>query len=476
MPVILTNQTDLTDVDLAYGNNILSLFQSVGNNRTVCRILNKENDELLADLRQLPNSVGYAHYDISRILQSQVAKGPTQGDTSISTVRLFTNPYECFSYYVEVGSQSTAGIVTIDATYSGSVVDDYLSIPGRNVYANPNGVPNWADYTDYIPTVSTFAGDPVSTLVGDYQLALTDRHYTTINSNDITDGKPNTWPNPQDVYRISVGKDIQQDTEGDDYSLQFLNRWEGTAPDYYNGINYLRCVVYNGNTELVNTTIQNTISNGGGPNVNFDQEIPPLGQYSMIGAKTGYNNADIAVADVTHYYIWVEAQADEDMTINDGIRISYVYRFDVDDSECNDYDVVQVRWLNSLGGTDYFSFRKKNTETTQITRNTYRQTNQTYGDQSWRSYPYDRGERVFNQEITTNHTADTRWLTDDESTYLRNLYMSPSVEVKFGYDAANWTPVVLTSNTFTEKTYRKDKMFQHSISFKDANNINAQGG
>ena len=96
-------------------------------------------------------------------------------------------------------------------------------------------------------------------------------------------------------------------------------------------------------------------------------------------------------------------------------------------------------------------------------------------ESNFRVYPYERGETVFTQTIDEIYTADTRYLSDDESTYLENLYKSPDVQVKF-YGDAVWKPVVLTSNTYTQRNFRKDKLFQHSITFRLANKPVAQGG
>ena len=75
--------------------------------------------------------------------------------------------------------------------------------------------------------------------------------------------------------------------------------------------------------------------------------------------------------------------------------------------------------------------------------------------------------------MTETYTANTKYLTDAESEYLKNLFISPDTRVKID---GVWRPVILTSNTWTEKTYRKDKLFQHTIQFRLANPIETQRG
>lgn len=489
MAVTISNIADIKDTDLAYGSNIVTLTNSTSSpNRMVLQIVNTAN-EVMADLRQLPNTAGFTHFDIQTILQGQVAKSPDQGDASGIGIKLFTLPDECFDYYFQAGSVSTGGVVSIDNTYSGSIVDYYLTIPGRKPFAYSNGKTQWQDYNAYIPSLSETPSSPTDdVIVETYAKALTDRDYDSTAYSAITDGKPDETivTNPaEEIFNIAIGSEPNTpggQNQGDDYSLSWLNRWRdgvvSAAPAYINGINYFVLQKWNGNTLVATTRTPNIVSNGGGPNNLFNDSATPLGEYSIIGTKVGFNQAGVTLTNATHYYAWVEVQAGNDFVALEGKRCSRIYRINIDDNECNDFlDNVQVRWLNSVGGTDFFSFRKRNDEAIRMTRNTYTQTNQDWAAAVWTQYPYERGSTIYNQVAEENWTANTRYLSDSESNYLKNLYMSPSVQVKIGYGVeASWVPVVLTSNTWNEKTFRKDKLFQHTITFKMANNLNAQGG
>lgn len=473
MPVILTQQIE--DTELAYGPNILQCFNSSGgSNRIIAQIFDASDDSIIADLRQLPNPSSYAFFDIQRILQSQVAQSTTQGDNSGNTTYLFTNPAESFDYYVGVGTVNIQNVVTIDQYYSSSVVDNYLVIPGRKPATYPNGSVKWVDYSNYAPLISTFGGGNNDAIVDRTQQALTDATYNTVEYGDITDGKPagNGFTANEEIYQIDVIRNT-------DHTLQFLQRWidgatGGGAPSYYNGVNYIRFITYNGNTLIADSTLNNTTSQGGGPNSTPSSQVVPQGQYNILGVKSGYNNS-LLTTNATHMYVFVECQADDTFGASDGTRISAAYRINVDEGECNDFDLVQVKWLNSVGGTDYFTFQKRNDEKITVQRNTYVKTNQDWLGTSWSEYSYGRGETVYNQSAEVSYVANTRYLSDDESQYLKNLYLSPDVKVKFG-TTGNWESAILTSNTWTEKTYRKDKLFQHTINFKLANKLNMQGG
>lgn len=472
MPVVLTQ--NIVDTELAYGPNILQCFNSSGGgNRIIAQIFDASDDSMLADLRQLPNPSSYAYFDIQRILQSQISQTPTQGDTTSGTIPLFTCPNESFDYYVGVGTVNTSGTVSITTYYSGSVVDNYLAIPGRKPATYPNGQVSWQDYSNYVPTVST-VGVNNDAVVDSFQNALTDDIYNVVEYGDITDGKPAGYGfgATSPITKIKVNTNT-------DHTLQFLQRWlnggtGGGAPAYYNGINYIRFITYNGNTLIADTQINNWIANGGGPNLTYNSQNTPQGEFNILGLKTGFNNS-LVTSNTTHMYVFVGCQTDDTFTNGEDTRISNAYRIDIVDGECNDFDVIQVKWLNSLGGTDYFTFTKRNDEQIKVSRNTYVKTNQDWLGTAWTNYSYDRGETVYNQSGEVSYVANTRYLSNDESQYLKNLYLSPDVKVKFG-TTGNWESAILTSNTWKEKTYRKDKLFQHTINFKLANKLNLQGG
>ena len=189
------------------------------------------------------------------------------------------------------------------------------------------------------------------------QKAMTDRDYDTIAYGDITDGKPgaddNFTDNAELVYRIKIAED-------QDYSLQFLNRWLNGAASFGNGLNYIRLQTYNGSSLVSDVYIDNTTINGGGNDTTIGDDILPTGSAGMIGANIGFQHSDVTNA-LTHYYVWASAQSSSAYNADEDVRQSYGYRFDITDGECNDYsNPIEVRWLNSLGGIDYFNFRKKN--------------------------------------------------------------------------------------------------------------------
>jgi hypothetical protein len=155
--------------------------------------------------------------------------------------------------------------------------------------------------------------------------------------------------------------------------------------------------------------------------------------------------------------------------------MSAVYRVDNVIDACNDFAPVQLSWLNSLGFRDYFYFSKRTDESINISKNNYEQVEGTWGSDTFSVPKYSRGNTTFSQDLTTKRTINTRYLSDDEAQYLKNLFISPDVRVRYD-GSSEWIPVTLTNTSWTERTFRKDKFFQYTINYDEAHRINSQRG
>jgi len=456
-------------VDMAYGKNILSLFDSDEDGfRYYIEIINAENDETLFSLRQSPNPVGYGHFDLGRLLQTQV-----QGHQTIESIsKLSPAAGEVFSYKLAIGYVENTGAPVTQSVISGSgVIEEYNVLPGRKPYTSID----WG-YTPYVPELTFGEVGPglvdAVTAVDRKQKALTDRHIDTTTGATITDGKPTALGDTEVVHRITLGND-------DFYTLSFLNRWDiagGKAySGFYNGISDITFYMFDSaGTQLASTSVFNVLANGGGPDTTGGDNLTPSGSYTVISCQTSTNNPVVGLQPTTsHYYVVVRGWSTE--AYGSGTEISEWYRFDIDDGECNDFDHIQVSWLNSLGARDYFTFEKRNDHQISVDRTTFHQLDADWASTGISTPSYNKGETVFGQSAEEQYTANTRYLSDIESQYLKNLYLSPDVKVRFA-GSNDWQPVVLTSNQWTERTYRKDKLFQHTITFRTANPINMQQG
>jgi hypothetical protein len=459
MPTITFTKQPET-LELAYGKNIVSMYDSSVSTPTdvyVLQICPSGSTTASFELRQQPNLVGYAHFDIQNILKTQV-----EGSNTLETIaKLGTADAECYEYQLRGGyPQGTGSIIQASSSLK------YAFYGRKDVTAV-----DWDDSL-YVPTLNSASvgGIDVLTIVS-VQRALTDRHIDSTTGGAITDGKPTWLGNTERVWKIN-----RQPT--DHYTLSFLNAWDNVtngAPRYHNGIAAFRVAIYNGNTSLYDDVITNIVSNGGGPNtLASTQSGSVFYPYKAISIQAGYKNTLFqSYPTATHYYIsavgWGSSQFSG---YND---ISDVYRFDIDECVGNDFDATQVSWINSFGFRDYFSFTKRFDNVANITRNTYSQLDTNWAGTSITVNDYSRGERVYDQSLSEEYTITTRYLSDIEANYLKNLYLSPDIRVRFNGEDT-WKSVIPISNQWTSRTFRKDKLFQYSLNFKLANPIQLQRG
>lgn len=445
-------------LELAYGKNIVSLYDTDETSPTyVVQLFASGTTVASFDVRQLPNLKGYAHFDLQNILKTRVEGSPYLE----TTTKLATSSYETYEYQIKAGY----------------VLND---VPQLQVSSSFNYVFNgrkdvtavdWND-TPYIPKLnsSSFAGVDVLSVVS-VQRALTDRHIDSVLGSQITDGKPSWVASGDTVWKLN-----RQAT--DHYTLSFLNAWDNFgngAPSYHNGIAAFRIAIYNGNTELYNDVITNIVSNGGGPNTAASgQSGSVLYPYKAISIQAGdLNTLFDTYTTATHYYIGTAGWSSKNFAAY--TDISDVYRFDIDECVGNDFDATQVSWINSFGFRDYFSFTKRFDNVANVNRNTFRKLDANWGGTTIAVDNSARGEQVYDQSLSEEFTITTKYLTDAEANYLKNLYLSPDIRVRFSGENT-WKSVIPISNQWTSRTFRKDKLFQYSLNFKLANPIQLQRG
>jgi hypothetical protein len=449
-------------LELAYGKNIVSMYDSLAPaftyNDYVLHICPSGSTTASFELRQRPNTSGYAHFDIQNILKSQL-----EGSNTLETIaKLGTADAECYEYQLR-GGYPSGDTITIQASSSLK----YAFYGRKDVTAV-----DWND-SSYVPSFnsSSFAGVDVLGVVS-VQRALTDRHIDSTTGGAITDGKPSWLGSSEVVWKIN-----RQPT--DHYTLTFLNAWDNVnngAPKYHNGIAAFRIAIYNGNTSLYDDVITNIVSNGGGPNTAASgQSGSVFYPYKAISIQAGdLNQLFDLYSTATHYYIsTVGWSSGPPFTVY--VDTSDVYRFDIDECVDNDFAATQVSWVNSFGFRDYFSFTKRFDNVANITRNTYKQLDANWSAASITVNDYSRGERVYDQSLSEEYTITTRYLSDVEANYLKNLYLSPDIRVRFNGENT-WKSVIPISNQWTSRTFRKDKLFQYTLNFKLANPIQLQRG
>lgn len=136
---------------------------------------------------------------------------------------------------------------------------------------------------------------------------------------------------------------------------------------------------------------------------------------------------------------------------------------------CSEDNATRFAFINRLGVFDYYTAELTNTEEQNFTTDTYKQSFIDYStDNGLVQYdPSRRGEIIYNKEIQTNFTAQTNWLTKEESNWLMELFQSPSVFIQRG---DTFLPVIIENTTERKKTNpRGQKLFTYQIRYRLAN-------
>jgi hypothetical protein len=446
--------------NLAYGPNQFTVVNTgPGTPKFVLQIWTADGITKIAEVRQQGNLAGVAHFDVAKILQGQVIGNQSLTGEQIDIV---TSENEVFEYIAKAGFVNTQGIAVITDEVTG-----YKVINGRKRFDDLT----WANQTQWISRYTQQgSGLHTRTRQADW---LTDwNNFKNISS--FTDGVPGGLNNdtqvqvhdiePTDYFTLSAINEAQLETGGADDVLP---------------IGRFRIVSFNGSTQLDDITVDNLLGDGGGPNyvqcINQPNEQPywclsfPCGP-AQIFLSSGW----------THYYVWAVPVSTTILGCTGLYPMLYAHRFNRYEGECNDYSHVQVSWLNSLGFRDYFSFDKRHDQNLTVKRNEYYEVPGTWNSGNFNINNYDRGRRVFSQQVEETWTLTSRYLTEDEYLFLKNMILSPDIQVRFEavpeYSSDEWMAATIQTSRWTDLSYRKQKMFQMQLEIKIANNIETQRG
>ena len=452
------------DRNLSFGKNIFTLEDTGGATEPVKFGLNiidittgtTTTGSTIATLRQFENPSGTAHFDLQNILKNYTTPNPNLE----SITGLTGSSYETFRFIAQVGTD--LGEFNQDEIASGTT-GSYCIIGGRKPYYDLN----WDEENQYVSTVLDFSSCPIS-------------RSRIFALSDLTGPKESSdtpaWVTGETVLAQTIPADNKAKR-----TLSFVNRHlapvtVGSLADERKTIGAIRVTIMSGSTELDDFFIENIQSNGGGPNTVVGGTRYDEYPYDVITVQCGQNMYTGDTSNATHWFVasFIKSCPSDPNTYWD-TPISNIYRFNVDEGSCNDFEYVDVSWLNSLGFRDYFTFRKRRDYNINIARNTYEQLDGTWGGQDYEVNTYDRGEKVFSQSLQERYTINTDYLSDEEAEFLKNLYLSPDVKVRFEGES-DFYPVVLEDTVWTEKTFRKDKLFQATTRFRIAHKLNSLRG
>ena len=424
-PAVTTADTidNIGQVNGAFGWNLVTLYDY---NQTGVKMVlqvfsgvppNIYNNKI-AELRQYPNLQGYCHFDIRHILQNDLNFTNYENSPGLNGwIAHFGD--EVNFYLLKWGYENVLGqsIIVQGTSFSGNTL---MYIPARKPFNQLE-----LDLDDYIIQQSAPFSGTYTAETGNMN-PLTDRTHTHIikNKEDFTISFPN---------------------------FAYVNSISGSNID-------LTC--YN------RAYVSWNLSDG-----TYGQSSTVTLGRGVDTFQLGYSNTDLK----PHFDSGLLRQVAVNFTQNPAEGLPFKgFIFDVDlEDECRDYDPVQVSWINSFGFRDYFTFQKRWERRTTVTKNTYQKMLGNWGGGLMTIPSYSRGETVFSQRGVDGITLTTKFLEDNEAEFLRNLYLSPDVKIKFR-DETEWIPVTLQDQEWTQRTFRKDKFFQYTINLNYSNDLNTQ--
>lgn len=396
-------------------------------------------------IKQQPNPTGYGVFDIGQILIQYLGD-----DKPWKAAPFQTSSVTQGDFIVRFGEQYSTSISGTLTTYNG-------------INTTPSQNPNKTGSAFY--SITNGLVDPYDTVAWNFPSAS---YYTAESASAYI-----TFSSQHNLSNASTTQSIN---DGDYATIALYNGNFDNNATTAQDVAYVSIKVYNSaGSNVQNITLENKISEGGGPRTNITDLWSSV--YTSQSAETrlihiGVGPQNLADSGNTlntswaYYDIIPVAQGDDGLENGDGVWASI--RYTKETGECS-YNGVRFAWKNEFGVWDYYTFTLQSDSSVDITREGYEQTFVDFSTAN-STIPYDksrRGQTQFYNALKRKKTANSNWLTQAEADWLNELFFSSNVYIQVGSDME---PVVITSANVVEKTNpRTQKNFQYRIEFEPAN-------
>jgi len=314
-----------------------------------------------------------------------------------------------------------------------------------NGLVDPNNKVNWNFASQsYFQTITT----PTSSLTTRFEYALTNA--PTTKSVQVGEYETLSVFNGNFTNSTTLAQDV--------YALQVLQ--------------------YSGSTLISSSITYNTTGNGGGPRSSTASIWSDSGVYNGQTAGTqllyvgvgplNLSAAGTPISSSATSYVVRGVMQSESSTANTS---SWFFNrtYNIEGPSCG-YDGVRFAWKNEFGVWDYYTFTLQTDKSFNIERANYQQSFVPFGDNT--PIPYNkqrRGTTNYYNKPTQTQVANSDWLDQNTSDWLKELFFSANVFVQEGTE---FLPVAITSVDVIEKTNPRSPLFQYQIAFQVANQIN----
>ena len=270
-------------------------------------------------------------------------------------------------------------------------------------------------------------------------------------------------------YNLSGYLNYIQDT--DYHTVAFLN----DNSNFDSDIDFIEVAYYDSTGSLINSKqyIANISANGGEAPTDGSLTDAERLLYFGCGAGNLEAQSDTTAARPSNNSGW--AYYTIRGTGNNSGTIAYktaIYYFIKQDGSCKGFKVRRLAWRNSVGGYDYFNFKKKSTQTINVERNNYSSMLGTFNKSKWRYNNTQRGKTTRQTTATLRETLNTDWITEQDASLLEKLIMSTDVYIVENADTDFTQAVMVSDTSFVKKTVANDKLIKYTINIEYANPIN----
>lgn len=459
----------------------------------------------LGRMTKWPNADGYAHFDIQGILKAQLkSEDQLLSFNKLSTTDDQTISYKLYAGYLDTSAQ---GYTITDLSPSGlSVFPPVINTPYYTAFngRKPSDDLEWAERDNYVGEIQSIDDGTGFYFYAMGQLAkvMSDRQ-EYLNTEDL--GWTPCWYCTDTSCVDTTMRHFTVSPHGQYAPLAFMNVLKvlGDVTQFNNQKIAIRgwyAELKDANGDTIQTyRLDNIIANGGGPAATTAQVISDyikdpyqaiqleMASYSVnaffaaFNALTAGQGKYLCIVGFTENmpqeseaFFQVPPPCLQGIVNTDTTICTETAVFTLDDAECNDLSDATVYWTNSFGFTDWFQFFKRQDKYVEIDRKEYTKPNAVWDENVFSVSSELRSKTNYANVLTEGGTLRTRWLSDSEMEYLKNLLISNNVFLTYGIEQQ--TPIVIKNPRWNERTYAKDRLFQLELDYELSNPTVSQIG
>ncbi len=244
-----------------------------------------------------------------------------------------------------------------------------------------------------------------------------------------------------------------------------IGAWTEVAPSgTVKAVKALKIAYYNEDGSALGSTITNNLQLAVGGHFGHLNDSNTKIQYFGVGTKNQTNSGAAPPAGWHRYDVWLT-----DDQVN---QISQKYSYYKQEESCKGFETVRLSWLNKWGTWDYYNFTQKNIRTLRTTRKAYKQLSGEWNKPYFQLSGHKGGMKNYNTTINESVTLNTNYITEEEGTWLEQLFISndvymitdsPLTENVTGTIRRYVQPVRITSEEMIRKTKANDKLIQYTF-------------